>query len=108
MKGNSSISDFKKLKCSIVQEKPFRGRFKQNGRERLSGDGGSESVPESSEEPVVRENQGDAHAAVREAEMARQVEAMRETLLADLADGHLEPEALADLEARRRTFPEFK
>ena len=50
----------------------------------------------------------DAHAAVREAEMARQVEAMRETLLADLADGHLEPEALADLEARRRTFPEFK
>ena len=69
---------------------------------------GSESVPESSEEPGVRENQGDAHAAVREAEMARQVEAMRETLLADLADGHLEPEALADLEARRRTFPEFK
>ena len=50
----------------------------------------------------------DAHAAVREAEMARQVEAMRETLLADLADGHLEPEALADLEVRRRTFPEFK
>ena len=34
--------------------------------------------------------------------------AMRETLLADLADGHLEPEALADLEARRRTFQEFK
>ena len=40
--------------------------------------------------------------------MARRVEAMRETLLADLADEHLEPEALADREARRRTSPEFK
>ena len=52
-----------------------------------------------------------ADAYLRDAELTGpnlRVEAMRETLLADLADEHLEPEALADLEARRRTFPEFK
>ena len=54
---------------------------------------------------AFEKNQGDAHAAVREAEMARQVEAMRETLLADLADEHLEPEALADLESKAPDFP---